>query len=137
VVGDSPVNHDKPAAYLIIKAHGTHILCALMAAAQRRQYMSKGLLKQFYNSIAWQRARAAYIKYRQSIDGGMCEACHDELGTEVHHVIPLTEDNYKNPQISLSFENFKLVSKVCHNKEHNPDKETAGRARYDEYGNVT
>ncbi len=99
--------------------------------------MSKGLLKQFYNSIAWQRTRAAYIKYRQGIDGGMCEACGEELGTEVHHKIWLTVDNYMDSKISLSFDNLKLVSKQCHNKEHSKSGgEPAGRARYDEFGNV-
>ena len=36
--------------------------------------------KQFYKTQAWRRARDAYISERIAIDGGVCEACHEELG---------------------------------------------------------
>lgn len=79
--------------------------------------MAKEWAKWFYNSAAWLKARAAYIKYRIQIDGGLCETCHEVPGYIVHHKIPLTPENINNPEITLNFENFKYDCKKCHDNE--------------------
>ena len=79
--------------------------------------MAKEFAKPFYNSMAWQKCRASYIAYRQSIDGGMCETCHEEVGVIVHHKEWITPDNINDPDITLNHDNLKLDCWVCHNKE--------------------
>ena len=101
--------------------------------------MSIGLLSRFYHSPAWKRTRAAYIARRVSIDGGLCEECHDQLGDTVHHRIWLTEDNVGDPRISLDPKNLKLVCRDCHAKEKDPMKRCTKRGRryqFDLEGNV-
>lgn len=79
--------------------------------------MAKEWAKPFYNSTAWKEARAAYIKLRITIDGGLCETCGKKHGYIVHHKIPLTEENICDPEITLNFENFKYDCKECHDNE--------------------
>lgn len=44
--------------------------------------------------------------------------CHDCGGTatEVHHTIPLTEDNVDDYSISLALDNLMSLCKECHSK---------------------
>ncbi len=83
--------------------------------------MAREFAKAFYNSTAWKKCRAAYIAYRQRIDGGMCESCHDAPGYIVHHKIELTPENIHDPEISLNFRNLKYDCHVCHQKENAGD----------------
>ena len=80
--------------------------------------MAKEFAKAFYNSSAWKKCRAAYIAYRQRIDGGMCESCHEVPGYIVHHKVELTPENINDPNIALSFGNLKYDCHVCHQKEN-------------------
>lgn len=72
----------------------------------------------FYKSAVWEKCRKAYI---QKV-GGLCERCLKKglivPGKIVHHKEHLTEENYKNPEVSLNFENLELLCQECHNKEH-------------------
>ena len=79
--------------------------------------MAKEYAKSFYNSKAWQKCRAAYIAERITIDGGMCEKCHEQPGYIVHHKIILTHENINNPDITLNFENLMFECKDCHDRE--------------------
>lgn len=76
--------------------------------------MAHDWAKPFYNSRPWIRARDAYIRQRVSIDGGLCEECHEAPGYIVHHRIHLNADNVTDTNISLNFENFEYVCKSCH-----------------------
>lgn len=101
--------------------------------------MARDFSKYFYNSTAWKKCRAAYISYRKSIDGAMCENCHERPGYIVHHRQELTPENINDPDIALGFENLKYECLECHNKEHgNRAGEVPGLARYsfDENGEV-
>ena len=80
--------------------------------------MAREFAKAFYQSRQWQKCRAAYIAYRKSIDGGMCESCHEVPGYIVHHKIHLTPENINDPDISLGFGNLKYDCHACHNAEH-------------------
>lgn len=93
--------------------------------------------KQFYKSMAWRRARDAYIQYRKAIDGGICEVCGQEIGKIVHHKIWLNDINVNDPEISLSFNNFRYECQTCHNKEKDPEKNrTQGRCNYGPNGEI-
>jgi 5-methylcytosine-specific restriction endonuclease McrA len=92
--------------------------------------------KQFYHTRAWKRARADYIAYRKSIDGGTCEVCGQEPGRIVHHKIWLDDTNCNDPEISLNPDNFMYECQTCHNKEVDPRKESPGRVRYGPNGEI-
>lgn len=77
--------------------------------------MAKKYAKKFYNSKQWKDTRASYIAHRQSVDGAMCEYCHDVPGYILDHVIEITQNNMDNPEITLSFNNFKYSCLNCHN----------------------
>jgi len=88
--------------------------------------MAKDYAKDFYNSQAWKRTRAAYISYR----GGYCERCTREFKAGrrsledvrpieiVHHKIYITPDNINDPRVTLSFDNLEGICNDHHNKEH-------------------
>lgn len=80
--------------------------------------MAKEFAKSFYNSKQWKRCRASYIKHRKSIDGGLCENCHERTGYIVHHKTELSPENINDPDISLNFHNLKYDCHICHNKEN-------------------
>ena len=102
--------------------------------------MAKDFSDWFYHSPAWERTRAAYIKYA----GGYCERCRREVeqGTRsladmkpikiVHHKIYLTPENINDPAISLSFDNLEGVCDEHHNKEHKTGK--GKRFCFDKHG---
>lgn len=80
--------------------------------------MAREFSKPFYKSKQWQQCRAAYIRHRKSIDGGLCETCHEKPGYIVHHKEELTPDNINDPDIALGFDNLKYDCLECHNQEN-------------------
>lgn len=48
---------------------------------------------------------------------GIIEAGSKDRPLEVHHKVPLTADNVKDPEISLNWENLELLCKTCHDQE--------------------
>ena len=72
----------------------------------------------FYRSTEWERCRTAYL---QKV-GYFCERCKArgiyEPARIVHHKTYLNEANYKDPSISLNFDNLEALCQDCHNKEH-------------------
>jgi hypothetical protein len=80
--------------------------------------MAREFAKAFYSSKQWNKCRAAYIAHRKSIDGAMCESCHEKPGYIVHHKKELTPENINDPDIALGFKNLKYDCLECHNKEH-------------------
>ncbi len=76
--------------------------------------MAKEWAKPFYNSKAWKTCRAAYIKKRILIDGGVCEVCHKEPIQIVHHKITLTPTNIIDPDVSLNHCLMEGNCKRCH-----------------------
>lgn len=79
--------------------------------------MAKDWAKAFYSSPAWRAARQSYISERMSIDGGLCEKCHERLGYIVHHKIALTPLNVYDPDIALNKDNLSYECKWCHDRE--------------------
>ncbi len=81
-------------------------------------------LNDFYRSKAWLLLLVQLKHDRLTEDGQLiCEYCgkpitraYDCIG---HHVIELTEDNYRDAEISLNPDNIILVHHKCHNIIHN------------------
>lgn len=80
--------------------------------------MAREFSRQFYNSAAWKSCRESYKRAK----GGLCEDCMARgiitAGAEVHHVIELTPENVKDPNIALNWDNLRLLCKDCHAKRH-------------------
>jgi 5-methylcytosine-specific restriction protein A len=79
--------------------------------------MAKEFAKSFYNSRQWKRCRASFIAYRTTIDGGLCQMCHENLGYIVDHKEELTPNNINDPEITMNHGNFQYLCLVCHNKK--------------------
>lgn len=93
--------------------------------------MAREFAKRFYKSKEWLKCRAAYIKHRKSIDGGLCESCHEQPGYIVHHKIELTPENINDPDIALGHGNLKYDCLECHNQENGRgDHEVPGLVQY-------
>lgn len=86
----------------------------------------------FYKSRAWEKCRADYVKKV----GGLCERCLSmgiyNAGKIVHHKKELTPENYKDPSVSLNFDNLMLLCHSCHEQVHRGMK----RYSFDAEGNV-
>ena len=84
--------------------------------------MSSGVLKKFYNSDEWKIFRQQIILSRRKNGVVICENCGKMIviskHMQVHHIIELTEDNYKDAHISLNPDNVKVWCHICHNKHH-------------------
>lgn len=98
-----------------------HCLFLLFGASARNDRGSviknmKDFAKTVYKRKQWKHCRAAYIREREAIDGGMCEKCHERLGYIVHHEIPLTPENVNDPGIVYNHEHLKYVCKLCHDQ---------------------
>ncbi|MBS5886288.1 MAG: HNH endonuclease [Clostridium sp.] len=84
--------------------------------------MSTGVLKKFYNSDEWKIFRQQIILSRRKNGKVVCENCGKNIviskHIQVHHLEELTEDNYKDANISLNPNNVKVWCHICHNKHH-------------------
>lgn len=91
--------------------------------------------KSFYRSKRWQATRAAYA----ASVGGLCESCATAglivPGEIVHHKVPLTPDNIRNPSLALDFSNLEFVCRSCHAARH--PQETGKRWIVDDFGHIT
>lgn len=90
----------------------------------------KTIQEEFYRRKQWQECRNAYMHKVN----GICERCyakgHLRPADIVHHKIHLTPENYRDPSISLNFENLEALCFECHNREHFK-KEPRRRWRYE------
>lgn len=80
--------------------------------------MSKEYAESFYKSKQWKECRKAYAKSK----GGLCEDClingKYTAGEIVHHLINISPKNIDNPDITLNWNNLRLVCRECHAKQH-------------------
>ena len=75
--------------------------------------MARYTLKSFYDSAIWKKQRL-YILAR---DKHTCtEAGCYKVGTEVHHIIELNEQNVNDVNISLNENNLRTLCHDCHMK---------------------
>ncbi|NWK11330.1 HNH endonuclease [Clostridium cadaveris] len=84
--------------------------------------MSTGVLKRFYSTEPWLSFRQQIIMDRRKNGVVVCENCGKMIVVskhiQVHHVVELTEENYKDSNISLNPDNVKVWCHICHNKHH-------------------
>ena len=89
--------------------------------------------ERFYKSKQWQACRLAYIK---SV-GGLCENCLKNNcynpGVIVHHIVPLTPHNIECPEITMNFDNLRLLCRDCHAAQHST---RIRRYKVDDFGQV-
>ena len=80
------------------------------------------IIESFYVSWQWRKCRKAFAESK----GNLCERClkrgiiepgSKDRPLEVHHKIPLTADNIKDPNITLNWSNLELLCKTCHDQE--------------------
>lgn len=78
----------------------------------------RSIAHSFYTSKAWETIREDYLK---SVNH-YCERCKAkgiyEPAKIVHHKIYLSEENFRNPEIALNFDNLEALCARCHNLEH-------------------
>ena len=76
----------------------------------------------FYTTWTWRKCRKAFATSK----GNLCERClkrgiiepgSKDQPLEVHHKVPLTAENVKNPDIALGWDNLELLCKKCHDEE--------------------
>ena len=75
-------------------------------------------VQRFYNSSEWKKARQQCIIRCK----GRCQRC-GRMGKEVHHKIPLTDQNVHIYSIALDQSNLELLCTRCHNRERENEKE--------------
>lgn len=77
----------------------------------------RSIPQEFYRSREWKLCRESYLQQHS-----LCELCLAKgiiVPAEiVHHVVHLNENNYKNPEVALNFDNLQAVCLSCHNGIH-------------------
>ena len=95
--------------------------------------MARSAPRSFYNSQAWQACRQSYLQLHP-----LCEDCllrgEYTPAAHVHHMVWLTPDNWRDPEISLNHAKLRALCVECHNRRHAAEKQT--RWTVDELGRV-
>lgn len=81
--------------------------------------MAQEFAQTFYNSVEWKTCREEYKRVKRYL----CENCLNNgiltPGEIVHHIIKITPNNVNDPNVTLNFDNLRLVCRKCHADEHN------------------
>ena len=95
--------------------------------------MARSAPRSFYNGPAWQACRQSYLQLHP-----LCEDCllrgEYTPAAHVHHMVWLTPDNWRDPEISLNHAKLRALCVECHNRRHAVEKQT--RWTVDELGRV-
>jgi 5-methylcytosine-specific restriction endonuclease McrA len=74
-----------------------------------------------YRTAEWERVRQFVIQRAQ----GLCEEClrqgRVEAGTEVDHIRPLDERNWRDWDVAYNPDNLQLLCRECHAAKHGGD----------------
>ena len=90
--------------------------------------------EKFYHSKAWANVK----RTKRMMEHGICQRCGN-AGWEVHHIIPLTDENVDDPKIALNLENLELLCTACHNAARDEELKKQGKRSdyyFDEQGNM-
>jgi len=104
------------------------IPCYCATVGKKQKQIFTGLMNRaqevesFYTSWVWRKCRKAFAKSKgnlceRCLSRGIIEAGSREQPLEVHHKIPLTADNVKDPEVALAWSNLELLCKSCHDEE--------------------
>jgi len=88
-------------------------------------------VRRFYQSKLWKSVRQR-VRYKHR---GICEECGN-AGWEVHHIIPLTESNVDDPDISINEKNLQLLCTSCHDAKRSQEEVTREDVAFDADGNL-
>ena len=85
--------------------------------------MAREFTNGFYKTREWKQCRADFMKSRRYL----CENCLAKgiytPGVIVHHIEELPPMNIDKPEVTLSFDNLRLVCRKCHAEEHKAGKD--------------
>ena len=98
-------------------------------------YVEKEGALEFYGSRKWKKCRKNYLSLHPT-----CERC-ELLGVIkpaeiVHHKLYLEPELYKNPEVSLNFDNLEALCWDCHFAEHHKKKDCRDGLYFDSDGNL-
>lgn len=81
----------------------------------QRHGKAKAIYTNVYNTSNWRKLREAYLMAHP-----ICEKCHKELATEVHHIVPISTQNdpLKMKEIGFNAENLQALCSKCHDEIH-------------------
>ena len=89
----------------------------------------------FYGTSKWKKCRAKYKSLHPVCE--RCEAAGIIKRTErIHHKVYLTPQNFRDPDISLNFDNLEALCFDCHQAEHNKKKDCREELFFDADGNI-
>lgn len=88
-------------------------------------------IKKWYKSREWRHVRE-YIKLKYR---GICNDC-GERGQEVHHIVPLTLDNFDDSNIRIGEDNLVLLCRSCHMTKRSDNNFVRGDLMIDSNGNL-
>lgn len=86
--------------------------------------MAKEYAQAFYHSKKWERARL----YALARDHGLCQypGCYNPA-VDVHHVVELSPETIKDPDIAINPDNLVSLCSECHRRLHEKDRTEAKR----------
>ena len=99
------------------------------------KYENNPELVKFYGSKKWKECRRIFLSLHP-----ICERC-EKLGiinkaTHVHHKDYLTPENFRNPEMSLNFDNLEALCVNCHHTEHHKNSDCIDGLFFDADGNI-
>ena len=98
-------------------------------------YEANPELVAFYGTRKWKQCRAKYKSLHP-----ICERCEKagivKRAERIHHKVYLTVDNYKDPEISLNFDNLEALCFDCHQAEHFRNADCREGLFFDADGNL-
>ena len=96
---------------------------------------NRQLQKKFYDTKKWKKLRKSYLA-----EHPVCERCAAagfvSVAEHVHHKIELTEENVKDPNITLNPDNLEALCFDCHRREHHNLSQVDDELFFDENGNL-
>lgn len=111
------------------------LLTCIKMRRMYENYEEKEGSLEFYGSRKWKKCRRNYLSIHPT-----CERCA-KLGIVkpaeiVHHKIYLNTELYKDPEISLNFDNLESLCWDCHFSEHHRKKDCREELYFDADGNL-
>ena len=106
-----------------------------MSKFKGEMYETHPELVAFYGTSKWKKCRAKYKSLHPVCE--RCEAAGIIKRTErIHHKVYLTPQNFRDPDISLNFDNLEALCFDCHQAEHNKKKDCREELFFDADGNI-
>lgn len=80
--------------------------------------MARSIENDFYRKKQWIQTRDSYMAFKHRL----CETCLEQgimsVAVAVHHIIPLNESNYTDPEIAYGWDNLRCLCASHHALVH-------------------